>query len=146
MRAQRIRHEHLDAVAALEAGVFHAPWSAQALALLTGESGIGFVVMQDGVALAYGGMLTVLDEGQITNIATHPEYRRRGYGAAVLEALLHAARERGLAQITLEVRESNRAARALYERYGFTVVGSRPRFYTHPTENALIMACTLDRE
>ena len=137
---QRIKKEHLASIAALEACVFHAPWSEQSLALLTSETALGFVVMERDTALCYGGMLTVLDEGQITNIATHPEHRRRGDAARVLEELLCVARERGLSEVTLEVRASNEAAIALYERYGFHVVGRRPRFYTHPVEDALVMS------
>ncbi len=138
---QRVKKEHLAPIAALEACVFHAPWSEESLALLTGETALGFVMMEGDTALCYGGMLTVLDEGQITNIATHPAHRRRGYAARVLEALLAAARERGLVEVTLEVRASNEAAIALYERYGFRTVGRRPRFYTHPVEDALVMSC-----
>jgi ribosomal-protein-alanine N-acetyltransferase len=139
----RVEKKHLAAIAALERAVFHAPWTEQALELLTGGSGFGFVLMQGDTAAAYGGMLTVLDEGQITNIATHPDHRRQGYARRVVAALLDTARTRGLATVTLEVRESNAAAIALYESFGFVTVGKRPRFYTHPTETALVMALTL---
>ena len=139
MKPERITPSHLPLVAELEKAVFHAPWTEQALALLTGESGVGFVVAQEGRALAYGGMLCVLDEGQITNIATHPDHRRRGLGRLVVRSLVDHARERGLAEISLEVRETNTAAIALYEELGFVCVGKRPRFYTHPVEAALVM-------
>ena len=139
MKPQRITQAHLPAVAELERAVFHAPWTEQSLALLTGESGVGFVVMQGERAAAYGGMLCVLDEGQITNIATHPDHRRLGLGRSVVQALIGYAKEHGLAEIFLEVRESNTAAILLYEQLGFVSVGRRPRFYTHPTEAALVM-------
>ena len=86
----------------------------------------------------------MLDEGQITNIATLPECRRRGYAAAVVAALLEEARSRKLAFVTLEVRETNAPAIALYEKFGFAVVGRRKNFYTEPTEAALVMQCNLD--
>ncbi len=143
MTPVRIEKKHLAPVAALERAVFHAPWSEEALALLTGDSALGFVVMHGECAAAYGGMLCVLDEGQITNIATHPDHRRLGYARRVVAALLDAARARGLVTVTLEVRESNAAAIALYESFGFEAVGKRPRFYTHPTEAALVMALSL---
>lgn len=141
---KRVKREHLAAISALEARVFHAPWSEDALALLLTDTAFGYAVIEEGEALCYGGMLTVLDEGQITNVATHPAHRRCGLAARVMEALLCEARERGLATVTLEVRASNEAAIALYRRYGFAVLGKRPRFYTHPVEDALIMGLTLD--
>ena len=133
----------LPSIAALERAVFSHPWSENALQLLCGENAFGFVVAEGETVAAYGGLLTVLDEGQITNIATHPDHRRRGYAARVLEALLAEAARRGLAFVTLEVRESNDAAISLYQKYGFSVVGRRPRFYSAPVEAALLMQCDL---
>ena len=146
MMPERVQKEHLAAIAVLEKSVFHAPWSEEALALLTTDTAFGFVVMKEENALCYGGMLTVLDEGQITNIATHEGARRQGHASRVVEALLLEARARGLVEVTLEVRESNAAAIALYERHGFVTVGKRPRFYTKPVEAALVMSCALGGE
>ena len=143
MEIKPITSAMLEAVAALERAVFAQPWSAQALQLLCGEMAFGFACLDGDLVTAYGGMMTVLDEGQITNIATHPDHRRRGLGAAVVEALLCEARARALSFVTLEVRESNAAAIALYQKFGFVVVGRRPRFYTEPVETALIMQCNL---
>lgn len=143
MTVTRLTAAHLGAVEALEKEVFPHPWSAEALALLCGDSAFGFVCEKEGELLAYGGMLTVLDEGQITNIATAPAARRQGCGEAVLTALLEEARARGLAFVTLEARVSNEAALGLYEKLGFRVVGSRPHFYTAPVEDALLMQCDL---
>lgn len=139
MTPVRITSAHLAAVAALERAVFHAPWSEESLALLTREGGVGFAVCEGESALAYGGMLCVLDEGQITNIATHPDHRRRGLARRVVGALLDEARARGLVTVSLEVRESNIAAIELYRSFGFVTVGKRARFYTHPVESALVM-------
>ena len=88
MTPERVETRHLEAIAALEASVFHAPWSAESLALLTGDTGVGFVITEGDVALCYGGMMTVLDEGQITNIATHESARRQGLATRVVGALV----------------------------------------------------------
>lgn len=143
MSVTRILPQHIAGVAALEKEVFATPWSEKSLELLCGDAAFGFAVLEGDTVTAYGGMLTVLDEGQITNIATHPSYRRRGLAAGVLTALLDEARARGIALVTLEARVSNMAAIALYQKLGFSVVGKRPRFYTHPIEDALIMQCIL---
>lgn len=137
--AVRMAREHLSAVAELERLCFSEPWSENALELLLTEAATGYVVLLEERVIAYGGMMTVPGEGQITNIAVHPEHRRKGCGRAVVDALLSEARAHGAEQVSLEVRESNRAAAALYERAGFFVAGRRKRFYRNPTEDAFVM-------
>ncbi len=140
MRIERVKKEHLAGIAALEALCFDAPWSRQALELLVGDTALGFACLdEEGTPVSYVGMITVLDEGQITNVATHPDHRRRGLGGRVLAALLAEARRRALSTVTLEVRQSNAAAIALYEKHGFSVVGQRNHFYKNPREHALVM-------
>lgn len=141
---ERLSPDHLADVAALERLCFAEPWSESSLAMLTREGGVGFAVCEQGRAVAYGGMLTVLDEGQITNVAVHPDCRRRGYGRAVTEALLSYARQTGLASVSLEVRESNAPAIALYTALGFATCGKRQGFYRKPTEAALVMVWRRD--
>ncbi len=144
MKAVRVTGEHLAGIARLEALTFAEPWSESALALLLSDTALGFVCLDDEACpVAYVGMLTVLDEGQITNVATHPDYRRRGLADSLLRALLAEARERRLSTLSLEVRESNRAAIALYEKHGFFVAGKRNNFYKNPREHALVMLCNL---
>ena len=137
---EKLTEKTLDGVAELEKLCFSQPWSKSSLELLTREGiGVGMVCSSDGKICAYGGMIVAVDEGQITNIATHPDYRRRGYGRAIVESLIKYAKINGLDSISLEVRESNRAAIELYTKLGFKVEGKRKDFYTKPTENALIM-------
>ncbi|MBQ4091118.1 MAG: ribosomal protein S18-alanine N-acetyltransferase [Clostridia bacterium] len=137
---ERLTAGHIVGAAKLEKLCFSQPWSEKSLELLTKEGiGVGFICSSEGNVCAYGGMMVAVDEGQITNIATHPDYRRRGYGRAVVEALIKYAKNNGLDSISLEVRESNTAAIALYERLGFRVEGKRRDFYTRPTESALVM-------
>ena len=134
-----MKREHLERVAELEQLCFSEPWSANALELLLGNGAFAFVCTEGKEVLAYGGMLSVLDEGQITNIAVHPAHRRCGLGRRVLTAMLNEAARRGLFEISLEVRISNHAAIALYEQHGFVCAGKRRGFYKHPTEDALVM-------
>ena len=137
---ERLTEKSLDGVAELEKLCFSQPWSKNSLELLTKEGiGVGMVCSKDGIVCAYGGMMVAVDEGQITNIATHPDYRRQGYGRAIVEALIKYAKMNGLDSISLEVRESNKAAIDLYTKLDFKVEGKRKDFYTKPTESALIM-------
>lgn len=130
---------HLAGAAELERLCFSEPWSERALALLLGESAYGVACVQNGRVIAYGGMMTALDEGQVTNIAVHPDARRQGVGRALLSEMLREAQRRGLTQISLEVRASNAAAIGLYESFGFAVAGRRRHFYRDPAEDALVM-------
>ena len=134
-----IAQAHLDAVAEIESLCFSEPWSARSLSLLLSDAAIGIVALYEGRVIAYGGMLLAPDEGQITNIAVHPDFRRCGAARKILTRLQLEAASRGLFQIALEVRASNAAAIALYESEGFFTAGRRRGFYRNPTEDALVM-------
>jgi [ribosomal protein S18]-alanine N-acetyltransferase len=81
----------------------------------------------------------ILEEAHITIVAIAPTHQRRGLGQLLFLALLASAHHRGLERATLEVRESNTAALALYRKYGFTDVGRRRRYYADTGEDALIL-------
>ena len=130
---------HIAAVAALEQACFSAPWSAAALAEeLDNPPAVFRVAVEGDTVLGYVGMHHVLDEGFITNVAVSPEARRRGVARALLADLAAYGREHRLYRITLEVRVGNAAARTLYESEGYKLDGIRPKFYSHPTEDAAI--------
>jgi ribosomal-protein-alanine N-acetyltransferase len=82
------------------------------------------------------------DEAQIANIAVHADHRRRGYGRRLLRRLLDDAAARGLARVTLEVRDNNAEAVRLYEQFQFRVTGRRPNYYAG-RDTALLMERTL---
>ena len=88
----------------------------------------------------------MLDEANIVNIATSPEYRRRGCARAVMGGLLDIAKKKGCTRVTLEVREHNLPAQALYRSFGFTPAGIRKHFYSFPDENAIVMEKYLVKE
>ena len=137
---ERLTSENISGVAELEELCFSLPWSKKALELLCNGENVGFVAL-DGEkrVVAYGGMVCVLDEGQITNIAVHPDFRRRKIGEQIVSALLGYGEEKGISLYSLEVRESNQAAISLYQKLGFISVGNRKNFYSNPSENAIIM-------
>ena len=85
------------------------------------------------------GLWCMVGGGHIVTIAVRPEYRRRALGELLLVASLDAAQEAAQDVVTLEYRISNQAARALYEKYGFTQAGVRARYYTDNKEDAVLM-------
>ena len=89
--------------------------------------------------MGYAGLLAVLDEGYITNVAARPEYRRQGVASQLLDAFRRFGEGSGLSFLTLEVRASNTAARALYTKHGYAETGCRKNYYEHPKEDAIIM-------
>lgn len=130
----------IPAIARLEKLCFSAPWSEKALCETMSREETIFLVASIGEKICgYVGCYYVLDEGYITNVAVDPEFRRGGIGRALIEKLSDKAAEKKLAFLTLEVRVSNSAAIALYERAGFESVGRRPRFYSEPCEDAELM-------
>ena len=94
---------------------------------------------EDGTLLGYAGLLVVLDEGYITNVAVRPAFRRQGIASELLAVFERFARANHLAFLTLEVRASNAAAVALYEKQGYVRAGLRRNYYEHPKEDAIIM-------
>ena len=136
---RRLIREDIPFVAEIERLCFDEPWSENSLKLLLEEKNADFVVEIDGFVAAYGGIVTVLDEGQITNIATHPDYRRRGLASAIMKAIDVFALENGIVYLSLEVREQNIAARSLYKSCGWYEAGIRKNFYSKPSDNAVIM-------
>lgn len=136
--------QRLSAVAELERVCFPAdPWS-EALyraALENPAVAILLALGEDGALLGYAVLSTVLDEGNLDNIAVAPDCRRRGVADALLGALTGFGRE-CLALLTLEVRASNAPAIALYEKHGFRPVGRRRNYYSDPREDAVLMTLT----
>lgn len=127
---------HIEAIAAIEQACFVDPWSAAGLEEELHNPCARFLVAEtDGAVAGYLGCHHVADEGFIANVAVSPAFRRRGVARALIEAAKTAD---GLYRLTLEVRLSNAAAISLYEAAGFVCDGVRPRFYSHPTEDAKI--------
>lgn len=137
---RRMTRADLAQVTANEALCFSMPWSRAALeqTLLRKET-IYLVAEEDGRIVGHCGVTDIVGDGEITNVAVHPDYRRRGIGRELLAALLAEGEKAGITAFTLEVRAGNRAAVHLYEKAGFVSAGVRPGFYDRPKEDALIM-------
>lgn len=133
--------EHAREGAEIERLCFSEPWSESAMGDLATPPYVAFSAVEDGRLVGYVGMLCCFGEGNIVNVATHPDYRRRGYAGKLLDRIIDYSIERGdMELLFLEVRESNDAAISLYRSKGFSEVGRRPKFYTKPIETAIIMA------
>lgn len=132
--------EHIPALAELEKQCFPQPWSEKALAdELNNPSAVFRVALKEGQVAGYVGMLHVLDEGDICNVAVFDCFRRQGIATTLIQNLLDYAEEQKLSFITLEVRESNVGAQKFYETMGFVNIGIRKNFYDEPKEHAVLM-------
>lgn len=136
--------EHLPQLTALEQICFPAdPWSETLYRTALDNPAVAVLLAQgeNGALLGYAVLSTVLDEGNLDNIAVAPEARRNGVADALLSALTAFGREH-LTCLMLEVRASNAPAIALYEKHGFAAVGRRKNYYDAPREDAVLMTLT----
>lgn len=131
-----------EAIFEIEKACFSIPWSLDSITteLSETEQRLYLVAEVEGQIIGYAGAWLVLDEGQITNIAIHPDFRREGYGVMLTRKLIRELFKRGMNEIFLEVRISNIAALTMYRRLGLTVKGLRKNYYTAPVEDAYIMS------
>lgn len=131
---------HLAGVAELERLCFSAPWNEAMLAEELYNPTASFIVAEDpeGRVLGYAGLHVVLDEGYIDNVAVRPACRRSGIADRLLDVFCRFGQEH-LAFLTLEVRPSNQAAVALYQKHGFSEAGRRKDYYSDPKEDALLL-------
>lgn len=145
MRIRDARAGDAGAIGALERQCFADPWPEEAVAAYINGGNCLMLCAEGegGELLGYVGMQHVLDEGYIGNVCTAPQHRRRGVARALLRELRARAERLGLAFLTLEARSSNAAAIALYEGAGYERVGTRPGYYQHPAEDAVIMTLFL---
>lgn len=134
--------QDVEAVAKIESICFTMPWSEKAYRdTLANENALYLVAETKDTKMIVGmcGVLKILDEGDISNVAVHPDYRRKSIAKQMMEELLSRGQKFGIDAFTLEVRAGNEAAVKLYEYFGFKTEGLRKRFYDKPVEDALIM-------
>lgn len=140
-----LQEAHLEAVLHIEQCSYSFPWSRAVFAdcLSSGYDLLG--AWDQGRLMGFAVVRQVLDEMHLLNLCVAPDHRSQGVARLLLRSLMQAAREHGAVVISLEVRASNRAARALYRSEGFTDIAVRPDYYpdARGREDGHIMECHL---
>lgn len=136
----------LDQIMIIESQSFTTPWSKESFILeITDNKLAKYIIAEiDGKVIGYGGIWLILDEGHITNIAVGKDYRGKGVGNKIIEALIGYCAVKEIRNMTLEVRQSNIVAQNLYKKYGFLEYGIRPNYYSDDHEDAVIMWKTIE--
>lgn len=131
----------LEQIEKIEQQCFSCPWTLDQLRSQLSDDRHVFLAAVDagGTVLGYVGMMFVLDEGYISNVAVAPDFRRQGVADSLISALMTRAEELALAFVTLEVRAGNEPAKSLYAKHGFVPVGRRKNYYDLPKEDAILM-------
>ena len=137
---EQMTSKDIDGVFEVEKNCFEHHWSKDAFKKeLNNEVARYLVAKLDGKVVGYVGIWFVMDEGHITNVAVHSDYRGRKIGDKLVQALVELCRENNIVSMTLEVRVSNIVAQNLYKKYGFKLAGIRKEYYSDNKEDAMIM-------
>ena len=136
---------HIKEIAELEKACFSDPWSESMIrSELKSDIAHYFVAENNGKVVGYIGMYITVDTANITNVAVKEEYRRQKVAQKLLFKLIEKSKEEKLDFITLEVRKSNNPAISLYQKFGFTIEGTRKAYYSDNNEDAYIMTKSLN--
>jgi ribosomal-protein-alanine N-acetyltransferase len=132
--------EDVDEIMNIESQSFSTPWSAISFySEIYNKNSINKVAEIDGKVCGYICVRCVQEECHLLNLAVHPDYRRRGIASLLLESVLSQIKKKGCRFIFLEVRASNIIAQKMYEKFGFTSIGIRKKYYINPEEDGIIM-------
>lgn len=130
----------IDEMLEIEEKSFISHWNKQTfIDEFSADNGYYIVAKLDGKIVGYSGFRFVLDEGHITTLAVHPDYRGRGIGTSLVSKLIESAKNKNIKRLFLEVRESNKVAQKIYKKLGFKVIDRRREYYQNPVEDALVM-------
>lgn len=132
-------------LATIERASFSDPWSVRSFEKLLDAAHARVTVVEGPTGTINGFTVVMLaaDEAELANLAVAPAHRGEGLGRVLLATAIDQAREAGARTLYLEVRPSNGAARALYASAGFVEVGRRRRYYTAPSEDAIVLSLDL---
>jgi ribosomal-protein-alanine N-acetyltransferase len=144
-RFEPMREEELDTVLEIENAIYEHPWTRGNFA---DSLRAGYQCWTYHVAsrlLGYFVLIVAAGEGHLLNLSIAANSQRRGHGGALLAESIRISRELGARNVYLEVRPSNRAAQALYARFGFRHIALRRGYYPAGTEreDALVFALPL---
>ena len=133
--------EDIPAVQEIEREIFLTPWPRNAYRreLLQNRLATYLVLREEDELVGYAGLWKMHDEAHVTTVGVRRKEQGRGYGMALMLALIERAYELDARWVTLEVRASNFGAMALYEKLGFKVIGRRRGYYTDDGEDAVVM-------
>lgn len=137
----------LDALMEIEEQSFNNPWQRQSMEeeLHKDISRVKVCRSPNGETVAFINYWIVVDELHVLNVATRPEWRRKGIGLMLMEHAMDEGRRLGVAVVTLEVRRTNNAAQQLYLGMGFSQCGVRKKYYDDG-EDALLYELSLPDE
>jgi [ribosomal protein S18]-alanine N-acetyltransferase len=139
-RIRAAREADLPAMLEVEETCFSTPWKEATFRALMKRTDTDVLVAErGGKVVGYAACWTVIDQAELGNVAVAPEARGCGIGGALVDEVVDRVRARGAMECYLEVRESNQEAQSVYRHRGFAVVGRRARYYSRPTEDALVM-------
>lgn len=145
MEIRKATELDLEGIYAIEESSFSTPWSKESIRNdLINPVTTYLVAEKEGQITGYIGVWNVMSEGQITNVAVDPNCRGKGIGQKLVQQLLEHAKACELEVLILEVRQSNIAAQKVYSKAGFKEIAVRKNYYTHPKEDAMIMALSLE--
>lgn len=135
-----LKTKYLDSLVELENKCFKIPWSKNMfLGDVDNPNAYYILIINDDRVIGYCGLYRVLDESSITNIAVHPDFRKKGLATLMLRNIFEYCLKASISFVTLEVRESNTDAIKLYMDNGFEIVGERKNYYADNRETAILM-------
>lgn len=138
---RQMNSNDVEQVYAIEKEIFSLAWSQKSFAEACQKpENIYLVALTEGQIVGYCGMWTVMEEGNITNMAVAQPFRKQGIAFLLMREMERIAVKKGITAFFLEVRESNANAIQLYEKMNFKNIGIRKNFYERPVENAIIMS------
>ncbi|MCI9070933.1 ribosomal protein S18-alanine N-acetyltransferase [Clostridium sp.] len=133
---------HINGVYNLSKECFAIPWTLDSITNELNNPSAKYIIaenLETNEVIGFVGVWIIAGEGDITNIAVNPKYRKHGVASNLLLNLLDICKSLNCNDITLEVRESNIPAQNLYKKFDFKEEGIRKGYYSDNGENAIIM-------